>query len=107
MPRYDYECESCGLTFEGVSSVAKRREVHCPDCGGKTYIVFLEPPQTVPDWQPYMDNGMGKWVKGKSDRREKMKQLNLREVGNDDIRQTRELLAENAERKRDSQRESN
>lgn len=34
MPRYDYNCENCGV-FEVVQSITESPLEQCPNCGGK------------------------------------------------------------------------
>ncbi|GMV97423.1 MAG: zinc ribbon domain-containing protein [Phycisphaerae bacterium] len=36
MPTYDYECGSCGHTYELFQSITARPEKKCPACGRKT-----------------------------------------------------------------------
>ena len=33
MPRYDYECTACGVTFEALHSMTEKPTVVCPECG--------------------------------------------------------------------------
>ena len=35
MPLYSYRCERCNLTFEELTSMDRRDEVVCPECGGE------------------------------------------------------------------------
>jgi putative FmdB family regulatory protein len=48
MPTYEYECKSCGHTFEVFQSISEEPKKHCPECGkdvrrlfgGGTGIIF-------------------------------------------------------------------
>lgn len=40
MPVYDYKCSRCGRRFELVTSISKRDEARCPDCGGEVSRVY-------------------------------------------------------------------
>lgn len=33
MPRYDYECGTCGRVFELTHAMSDETTRHCPDCG--------------------------------------------------------------------------
>ena len=33
MPTYDYECESCGKSFEYFQSISESPKTKCPECG--------------------------------------------------------------------------
>jgi len=35
MPTYEYECESCGLTFERRQAITEPPLTECPKCTGK------------------------------------------------------------------------
>ena len=35
MPTYDYECSSCGHTYEKFQSITARPARKCPECGGR------------------------------------------------------------------------
>jgi putative FmdB family regulatory protein len=40
MPRYDFRCRPCGLTFEVSRGTADRSPVPCPECGQDAKRVF-------------------------------------------------------------------
>jgi len=42
MPIYDFECERCGKTFEGVCRISERCSQRCPDCGGKGKVIITK-----------------------------------------------------------------
>ena len=35
MPRYDFQCQECGITFEVTKSMHDNAETLCRDCQGK------------------------------------------------------------------------
>ena len=35
MPVYDYFCQSCGKTFDKLTTFDNRNLISCPDCGAK------------------------------------------------------------------------
>ena len=37
MITYEYECETCGLTFERRQSIRDEPLIKCPECGGKVF----------------------------------------------------------------------
>lgn len=40
MPRYEYECESCGIHFERFQSFNDEPLAKCPECGGRVHRVI-------------------------------------------------------------------
>ncbi len=40
MPTYDYECESCGHSFEAFQSMSDAPLSKCPECGKKVRRVI-------------------------------------------------------------------
>ncbi len=40
MPRYEYECESCGIHFERMQSFSDTPLAKCPECGGPVHRVI-------------------------------------------------------------------
>ena len=40
MPVYDYKCNHCGRRFELVTTISKRDEAKCPECGGDVSRVY-------------------------------------------------------------------
>jgi len=40
MPVYDYKCTRCGKRFEIVTSVSRRDEATCPECGSRVERVW-------------------------------------------------------------------
>jgi putative FmdB family regulatory protein len=47
MPIYEYQCDTCGITFDRVFKVSSRpTELICYDCGGRARQVILTPPAT-------------------------------------------------------------
>jgi putative FmdB family regulatory protein len=43
MPLYEYECESCGVTFEVIQKFADRSVDTCRTCGGKVHRLLSAP----------------------------------------------------------------
>jgi putative FmdB family regulatory protein len=35
MPTYEYECDSCGITFERLQRISDAPIRQCPECGGE------------------------------------------------------------------------
>lgn len=35
MPTYEYECESCGISFERLQRISDEPIRNCPECGGE------------------------------------------------------------------------
>lgn len=44
MPRYDYRCSSCGVTYERKESFEAPLQHACENCGGVSRRVFVAPP---------------------------------------------------------------
>jgi putative FmdB family regulatory protein len=40
MPTYEYECRSCGHSFEKFQSITARPVKTCPNCGGAVFRVI-------------------------------------------------------------------
>ena len=40
MPTYEYECKSCGYTFEAFQNISDEPLCECPKCGGEIYRVI-------------------------------------------------------------------
>ncbi len=40
MPRYEYECGSCGIHFERFQSFSDEPLTKCPECGGRVHRVI-------------------------------------------------------------------
>ena len=111
MPVYQYRCDNCALLFEEASTVDARNIVVCPNCGSMPPRVshwFATPPNIVPDIPEYFDRGMGHGetgqgvhIRGRSHRRDEMRRRGLTEAGDSSlVKESKELLAEHAERKR-------
>ena len=110
MPTYEYMCR-CGLCFDEVRAVEGRNMVCCPRCGSMpphVYQVFTTPRNIMPDMPEYFDRGMGKGengngvhIRGRKHRRDEMRRRGLTEAGDEsEVKKSKELLAEHAERKR-------
>lgn len=41
MPRYDYRCSTCEMTFEADRPINQRDDVSCPDCSVQAERVWL------------------------------------------------------------------
>ena len=115
MPTYEYRCDKCQVLFEEVSSIEARNVVICPACGAMPPHViqwFTTPRNIAPDMPEYYDRGMGSdngrgvHIRGRAHRREEMRKRGLTEAGDEsEVRQSKELLAEHAERKRSRPKE--
>ena len=87
MPIYDVLCKNCG---ELTDIWAKIADIHvsCPQCGAKTERL-ISPTRIICDLEPYFDENLadakktphGQWVTSRQDRKRKMKECNLREIG--------------------------
>jgi len=111
MPTYEYRCDKCGTIFDEVRTVAGRNAVCCHGCGAMpphVYQIFSTPKNVIPDLPEYFDRGMGTGengqgvhIRGRSHRRDEMRERGLIEAGDSSlVKQSKELLAEHAERKR-------
>ncbi|ADG82810.1 FmdB family regulatory protein [Thermincola ferriacetica] len=43
MPRYEFNCQSCGNKFIVAISIAERDKVKCPECGSKNIKQLFSP----------------------------------------------------------------
>jgi len=60
MPIYEYECESCSLTFEVRRSFGENEEASCPRCGGEARRVFSPVPIFFKGSGFYVTDGGGR-----------------------------------------------
>lgn len=67
MPRYEYECESCGIHFERIQSFSDTRLSECPECGGPVHrliypvgVIFRGPGFYVTDSRGTAEGGDSK-----------------------------------------------
>ena len=86
MPLYRYECEACG-ECEEFSSVKERHNQRCA-CGRPLTLIPVAG-QFIPRTEPHFDPGLGCRVEGYADRKRKMRERGLEEVG--DIRHVDDL----------------
>lgn len=104
MPRYDYECRSCGLVFEAYNKMKDCKNARCPSCHGECGQVFITPPVVFKEILPYFDRGMGVQVQDRSDRKRKMDERGFVEADESLTRQAKEIRQEDADRKADKRR---
>ena len=111
MPTYEYRCDKCGAMFEEVRTIEGRNMVCCPSCCAMSphvYQTFSTPRNVISDIPEYFDRGMGHGetgqgvhIRGRSHRRDEMRRRGLTEAGDSSlVKESKELLAEHAERKR-------
>jgi putative FmdB family regulatory protein len=87
MPIYDVNCPNCG---EVGDIWAKVTEIYalCPNCGAKTERL-ISATRIICDIEPYWDENLshhaksphGCYVQSRQDRKRKMKELGLAEIG--------------------------
>lgn len=86
MPIYDYECDKCGFKPD-IWAKIDEKQLPC-DCGSVMNRV-LSPTRIICDLEPYYDECLadarkapsGCYVTSRQDRKRKMKELGLIEVG--------------------------
>lgn len=71
MPFYTYHCKRCDAVQDGYRSVSQRHD--SPDCCGEPTALCIVAPAVQPDVPGYASPVTGKWVEGKSARREDLR----------------------------------
>ena len=110
MPRHDFLCEGCGHSWEEIVPAGLVTQTICPGCNSSEFVepiyINWKAVQAIMDMEPYFDNGLGKYVKGRSDRAEKMKVLGLEEAGDGSEQKKRDDMMEEARAKKRERRKS-
>lgn len=96
MPVYSYECPKCHEITEAFRRVDERNLMTC-DCGAQMEIVILSAPNHPKEMLPHFDNGLGAYVRDRSDRKRIMKEKGLKEAGDSDHPTTKWLKEVRAE----------
>ena len=82
---YDYECRTCGHSFEASSSVASRNEMACEECGAPATRLFtLAPLEFTPVIHEFVEHNFGPspvLVRGRTHKRELLKEKGLIQTG--------------------------
>ena len=86
-PLYDYECHRCG-TIEDVWAGIEENNLNCPNCQD-IMVQLISAPHIICDLEPYWDENLGdskkcpqgQYVQSRQDRKRKMKDLGLVEIG--------------------------
>jgi hypothetical protein len=72
MPFYSYHCKRCDSVQDGYRSISSRHD--SPDCCGEPTQLCIAPPAVQPDVPGYHSPVTGRWIEGKSARREDLRQ---------------------------------
>ncbi len=79
MPLYEYKCAEHGF-FDGYAAmVDSARPGVCPVCRADSPKIIRSAPRVFGDFEPYESPASGKWIEGRRQRLEDMKQTNCRE----------------------------
>lgn len=76
MPFYSYHCKRCDAMQDGYRHVSARHD--SPDCCGEKTQLVIVPPAVQPDIPGYESPVTGKWVDGRSARREDLRRTGCR-----------------------------
>lgn len=76
MPSYIYECRECGQQREEFRQVDQRHDA--PVCHGAAMFIVLCPTFVAADLPGYVSPATGKWVEGRSARRDDLARSNCR-----------------------------
>ncbi len=87
MPIYDYNCQKCG-DFTDIWAKIDEMQLDCPKCGGKMNRL-ISASNIICDLEPYWDENLahsrkapnGSYVQSRQDRKRKMKEFGLAEIG--------------------------
>jgi putative FmdB family regulatory protein len=87
LPLYDCECSNCGI-LDDIWAGVMEINPPCPRCG-KLMVRLISPTRIICDIDPYFDENLadarkapqGLYVQSRQDRKHKMKELGLVEVG--------------------------
>jgi putative FmdB family regulatory protein len=100
VPVYSYQCPKCHEVTEAFRRVDERNVMEC-ECGTQMEIVILTPPNHPREMLPHFDNGLGAYVRDRSDRKRIMQAKGLKEAGDSDHPTTR-FLKEAQEQEKDA-----
>lgn len=78
MPRYDYECDTCGKCFEETRSVVDRHDVVCESCGCNVSIVIGCVGVIA---YSYYNDALGSEITGPQQKRALLKEKGLIDIG--------------------------
>jgi hypothetical protein len=76
MPFYSYHCQRCDRMHEGYRHISQRND--SPECCGEKTLMVIVPPAVQPDLPGYLSPVTGKWIEGKSARREDLQRTGSR-----------------------------
>jgi putative FmdB family regulatory protein len=87
MPLYDYRCPECGV-IEDVWAEIEENNLNCPNCQ-EIMVRLISASNIICDLEPYFDENLGdpqkspqgQYVQSRQDRKRKMKELGLMEIG--------------------------
>ena len=98
MPIYEYRCAN-GHDFDCYATVERRQEGGvCLKCGAEAHKVILHAPRVFGDYEGYVSPTTGKWIEGKSARREDLRSSGCRpyEAGEREAAERRRAADERA-----------
>lgn len=80
MPTYTFECDACKIQGDVTRGVDERNDrVVCPECKEDMHRI---PERFTPDFfEPYFDEGLGRDIRSRTERRIIMKDLGVVEAG--------------------------
>lgn len=58
MPTYDYECDTCGHSFEQFRTVDRRHDASCPCCGEPGRLVISFGKVQISQFKPFVEHNL-------------------------------------------------
>lgn len=93
MPIYTYHCIRCDRVEEAYRSISNRHDA--PECCGEKTQIHIVAPAVQPDIPGYESPVTGKWVEGKSARREDLRRTGCRPYDPEERKDAKRWHAEN------------
>lgn len=90
MPIYEYHCPECDNRFEMFRHMSEYKAPTDCECGAQANKV-LSAPYVIEDIKPYRSVVTGERIKGRSHHREHLRQHELVEVGNEPVKQRKDI----------------
>ena len=78
MPLYEYECDVCKQFMSDWRTVADRDDCPKCECGGTTKKI-ISAYRVHPDMEPYYDDNLQSYIKGKQHRKQVMREQGVEE----------------------------
>ncbi|HCE07466.1 MAG TPA: hypothetical protein DEQ40_02475 [Oxalobacteraceae bacterium] len=101
MPMYSFHCSRCDKIKDGYRHVSERH--NGPECCHQMMTMVIVPPAVAPDLPGYASPVTGKWIEGRSARREDLRRTGCRPY-EDGEREEYNRQAAYAEKKDDAER---